>query len=179
VRYDISLDPTQDKGKGRWHITASWGIDSRPVGSLEQLRYGPVLHVDLNDGHLDIGVTDPSGNPICPPITIPLILKGLSASTRDGHLRAAITQILNLAEQYHAGAIVIEDLGFERYRAEGREHTGNRPSRGKKGRAWRRRISGLPTGKFRDRLVQMAYNRGFAVIAVDPRTPVCGAHSTG
>jgi hypothetical protein len=43
-----------------------------------------------------------------------------------------------------------------------------RASRGKRGRAFRGAISGIPTGKFRDRLVQMAANAGLAVIVIDP-----------
>jgi transposase len=61
------------------------------------------------------------------------------------------------------GAIVVEDLDF----ADSREHSGNRPSRGQRGKSFRRLVSGLPTAKFRDRLAQMATNQGLAVIAVD------------
>jgi hypothetical protein len=63
---------------------------------------------------------------------------------------------------------VIEDLDFARARSEGREREGSRPSRGKQGRAYRRTIFDIPTGKFRDRLVQMTRNTGLAVVAVDP-----------
>jgi len=50
-----------------------------------------------------VSALDPYGNPLGPPITIPLELAGLSATTRDGHLRAAISQILAMAETHHAG----------------------------------------------------------------------------
>jgi biotin carboxylase len=63
---------------------------------------------------------------------------------------------------------VIEDLDFVAWREEGRERSERRPSRGKRGKDFRRLVAGLPTGKFRDRLVQMATNNGVAVIAVDP-----------
>jgi hypothetical protein len=63
---------------------------------------------------------------------------------------------------------VIEDLVFAQARAQGREDSGNRPARGRHGRAYRRTISGIPTGKFRDRLIQMTHNVGLAVVAVDP-----------
>jgi len=63
---------------------------------------------------------------------------------------------------------VIEDLDFVAWREEGRERSGRRPSRGKRAKGFRRLVAGLPTGKFRDRLVQMAANNGVAVIAVDP-----------
>jgi hypothetical protein len=63
---------------------------------------------------------------------------------------------------------VIEDLDFEQARAEGRERTGSRPSRGRRGRAYRRMAAGIPTGKLRDRLTQMAPNAGLSVIVIDP-----------
>ncbi len=49
-----------------------------------------------------------------------------------------------------------------------RERTGSRPSRGRRGRAFRYQVAGIPTARFRDRLTHMARNTGIAVIAVDP-----------
>jgi hypothetical protein len=63
---------------------------------------------------------------------------------------------------------VIEDLDFADAREQGREHDGSRLSRGRRGRRFRRLVSGIPAGKFRDRLVQMTANAGLAVIVVDP-----------
>ena len=63
---------------------------------------------------------------------------------------------------------MIEDLNFAEARAEGRERHTNRPSRGRRGRAFRRLVAGIPTGKLRDRLVQMAANAGLHVIVADP-----------
>ncbi|HEV2372636.1 MAG TPA: hypothetical protein VGS19_10730 [Streptosporangiaceae bacterium] len=40
--------------------------------------------------------------------------------------------------------------------------------RGRRGRAFRRQIVGIPTARFRDRLTHMAASTGIAVIAVDP-----------
>lgn len=164
LRYDVSYDPTKD----RWYVDASWGLDTNPIATLDQLRRGPVVSVDVNVGHLAVAVLDCSGNPIGIPTTIPLVLGGLSSTTRDARIRDAISQIISIAGCHHAGAVVIENLGFDEARTEGREHTGNRPSRGKRGRTFRRHISGLPTAKLRDRLSQMAYNSGVAVIVVDP-----------
>src|SRR5207245_11649450 len=65
-------------------------------------------------------------------------------------------------------AIVIENLDFANARSEGREHTGSRPSCGRRGRRFRALVAGIPTARFRDRLVQMAANRGLFLIAVDP-----------
>jgi hypothetical protein len=50
-----------------------------------------------------------------------------------------------------------------------RRRAASRPSRGKRGRRFRRAISGIPTARLRDRLVQMAANAGLSVIVVDPR----------
>ena len=165
VRYDVFFDP----GKHRWYLDASWSFsDGEPRPDMEHLRSGPVIAVDLNHGHLAVCVLDPSGNPIGAPVSVPLELTGLKASTRDGRIRQAISCVLALARTHGAGAVVIEDLDFVAWREEGRERSGRRPSRGKRAKGFRRLVAGLPTGKFRDRLVQMAANNGVAVIAVDP-----------
>ena len=164
VRYDIAFAPDQD----RWYVDASWGIDDEPTADLERLRMGPVAAVDLNVGHLAVVVLDRYGNPICTPATVPLVTAGLPNTTRDARVRDAVSTILALAKGHHAGAVAIENLDFDAARAQGREWTGNRPSRGRRGRTFRRHISGLPTAKLRDRMVQMAHNSGIAVIAVDP-----------
>jgi hypothetical protein len=62
------------------------------------------------------------------------------------------------------GAVAIEDLGFADARAAGRESLG----RGRRGKRLRRIIAGMPTGRFRDRLGQMAHNQGLWVVAEDP-----------
>ena len=126
------------------------------------------MAVDVNAGHLAAAVVTPDGNILGAPDTVPLDLAGLPAATRDGRLRAAISGLLALAQAHSARAIVIEKLDFARARAQGRERGGDRPSRGARGRGFRRAVSGIPTGKFRDRLVQMAHNAGLAVVAVDP-----------
>jgi hypothetical protein len=109
VGYDVSFDP----GKHRWYLDASWSISEgelRP--SIDHLRSGPVIAVDLNHGHLAVCVLDPSGNPIGEPVTVPLELTGLKASTRDGRIRETISKVLALARAHGAGAVVIEDLDF-------------------------------------------------------------------
>ena len=164
VRYDISHDPA----RGRWYIDASWKAAPAPTASLDDLRQHPVVAVDVNHGHLAAGVVAPDGNILGAPATIGLDLAGLPAATRDGHLRAAISSLIATAQTCGARAIVIEDLDFAQARAEGRERAGSRPSRGTRGRGFRRAISGIPTGKLRDRLVQMAGNAGLPVIVVDP-----------
>jgi hypothetical protein len=124
--------------------------------------------VDVNAGHLAVAVVALDGNVTGTPFTIPLELAGLSAAARDGRVRAAISCLIATARQHGARAVVIEDLDFARARAEGRERTGSRPSRGKRGRGYRRLVAGIPTARFRDRLVQMTANAGLHVVVVDP-----------
>ncbi len=164
VRYDISHEPA----RGRWYIDASWTAVPAPAPPLGELRAGPVVAVDVNHGHLAAAVIAPDGNVLGAPATIGLVLAGLSSATRDGHLRAAISALIATAKAQGARALVIEDLDFAAARAEGQERTGSRPARGRRGRAFRRAIAGIPTGKLRDRLVQMAANAGLSVIVVDP-----------
>lgn len=164
VRYDITFDPDRD----RWYLDASWKTPERILPALGELRKGPVLAVDVNAGHVAAVVVDTSGNPVGPPVTVPLALAGMAATTRDGRLREAISYLLRLATANRCRAIVIEDLDFADQREQGREHGGRRPSRGRRGRTFRRLVAGIPTGRFRDRLAQMAANRHLAVVAVDP-----------
>jgi hypothetical protein len=164
VRYDITHDPAT----GRWYLDASWTTAPRPVPAIEVLRQYPVVAVDVNAGHLALTVVAPDGNMLRAPFTVPLELAGLPAGTRDGRLRAAISGLIATAGRHDARAIVIEDLGFADARAEGRERSGNRPSRGRRGRGFRRMVADIPTGKFRDRLTQMTANAGLHVIIVDP-----------
>lgn len=160
VRYDIGFDPE----KGRWYLDASWAYRDTPVPGLAVLQAGGIVGVDLNADHLAACRLDASGNPVGQPITIPLELAGLNAGTRDGRLRAAITALLDFARDTGAAAIAIENLDFQDARDAGRETMG----RGARGKRFRRTVHGIPTGKFRDRLVGIAANRGLSVIAVDP-----------
>jgi IS605 OrfB family transposase len=164
VRYDISLDPA----RGRWYLDASWKRPAAGPITLAQARQGTVVAVDVNAGHLAVAVLDPAGNQAGVPYTIGLPLAGLPSSTRDGRLRAAISSILSTAREHRASAVVIENLDFGDARHQGRERTGSRPARGRRGRAFRHQVAGIPTARFRDRLTHMAGNTGMAVIAVDP-----------
>jgi IS605 OrfB family transposase len=164
IRYDISYD----SGKNRWHLDASWTFSPQDQASLHELRHSAVLAADLNIGHLATWVIDPSGNPAGLPQTLPLDLTGLPAATRDGLLRAAISELISIAKANSCAAIVVENLDFTQVRTEGRERSGRRPSTGRRGRGFRYKVASTPTGRFRDRLVQMAANAGLAVIAVDP-----------
>jgi hypothetical protein len=160
VRYDIAYQPS----RGRWYLSASWTRPTPRALTVQQAVAGGVLAVDLNAGHLACWQVDPDGNPVRTGVDIPLVLDRLPASTRDGRLRGAISRLLNLADQRECTAIGIENLDFADVRASGRETMG----RGRRGRRFRRVVAGIPTRQFRDRLVQMAANRGIAVVAVDP-----------
>ena len=160
VRYDITFDAR----RGRWYLDASWTIQSPPVAELDELRSGRVLGVDLNADHLAACVLDASGNPVGKPVTIEVETSGLRASRRDGRVRASITALLDLAQQHHCPAVVVENLDFADSRCTGRETLG----RGKRGKRLRRTVAGIPTAKFRSRLTSMASRRSIAVIGVDP-----------
>jgi hypothetical protein len=164
VRYDITYHP----GKDRWYLDASWMIVPEPPVELQQLRHRPVVAVDVNAGHLAAVVVDRSGNPVGVPCTVRLDLAGLAASVRDGRLRSAISELLCLLRRHGGRAVVVEDLDFADARDQGRERSGRRPQRGGRGRAFRRQVAGIPTGRLRHRLVEMATNAGLAVVAVDP-----------
>src|SRR6266540_991856 len=160
VRYDITLDPD----RRRWYPAASWTVQPDPVPSVEEAVAGGVVAVDLNADHLACWTIDRHGHPVGGPVTIPLQMAGLPTATRDGLLRTAISQVCALARSQGVRAVAIENLGFADARASGRETLG----RGRCGKRRRRVITGIPTGRFRDRLVQMAHNHRLWVVAADP-----------
>jgi hypothetical protein len=160
VRYDLFLDPTRQ----RWYADASWRLPARQVPSLAALRQDRALGVDLNATHLDCWVLNPAGNPLGPPYTIPLLLDGLAASTRQGRLRAAVATIIRLASQQGCRSVIVENLDFADVRQQGRETLG----RGARGKRFRRTVGGIPTRAFRELLVGMAAHAGLWVVAVDP-----------
>jgi hypothetical protein len=161
IRYDISFDPR----RARWYLDASWKLPEAEVPSLDELGRHRVLAVDVNASHLAATVVDPSGNPVGRPVTVPLAPAGLPGPTRDGHLRQAISALLGIALAHDCRAVVVENLDFAAQREEGREHSGRRPSRGGRGKSFRRLVTGIPTARFRDRLVQMAANAGLAGVS--------------
>jgi len=164
VRYDITCDPA----RGRWYLDASWTTSPAPAAALGELQASPVVAVDVNVGHLAVAVIAADGNVVGTPATVPLDLAGLPAATRDGRLRGAISTLIAHAKDHGARSVVVEDLDFAGARSEGRERYGNRPSRGRAGRGFRRAIAGIPTARLRDRLVQMAAHAGLHVIVIDP-----------
>lgn len=81
VRYDITHDPAAK----RWYLDASWkqgALTAAP--SIEHLRSGPVLGVDVNADHLACCLLDGSGNPVGEPITIRVGTARLAARVAMG-----------------------------------------------------------------------------------------------
>ncbi|MEU4388804.1 hypothetical protein [Promicromonospora sp. NPDC023805] len=159
IRYDLHRDE-----RGRWYVDASWGYGDVKVASLDVLRRQRTLGVDLNDGHLDCAVLDEHGNVVGTPVRFDVDLAGRSTSARDAQVRHSISRLIHLAEKNGCASVTIENLGFDDARATGRETMG----RGRRGKTFRRKVAGIPTAKFRDRLASMAATVGLAVIAVDP-----------
>jgi hypothetical protein len=160
VRYDIAYQPE----RRRWYLSGSWRLPTPAALTVHQVVAGGVLAVDLNAGHLACWQIDRHGNPVGVGVDIPLALDGLPASTRDGRLRGAISTLLDVAHKRGCRAIGIEELNFTDARQTGRERLG----RGPRGKRFRRVVAGIPTRQFRDRLTQMAANRGITIVAMDP-----------
>lgn len=168
----VSYSITRQPGRAGRYLTASWAIPSVPywVGrddcdaGADAYARGPVVGVDLNDGHLAMRRLDAHGNPIGAAERIDIDLSGCAAR-RDAHIRHAITQLLRCTRRYGISAIAIEDLDFADARATGRETMG----RGARGKRFRRTVvSGIPTAVFRNRLTGMAARAGIELLAVNP-----------
>jgi hypothetical protein len=161
VRFD--LEPRYTAGKiTRAYLRASWTREHLPpLPTLETAREAGMLGVDLNADHFAAARIDASGNPLRAPRSIPLVQAG-PASLRDARLREAITALLDLAEETGAGTSVVEDLNFTDPTARERGH-------GRRMRAFRKTVPGIPTSQVRSRLAAMAARRGITVVCVDPR----------
>lgn len=157
VAYDVVF------ANGRVYLDASFTPKERvEVPELDALlkdSHLRVLALDLNHGFLAPAVLDRAGNPVQHLPHVPLLTEDLAASTRDGHLRQAVVDVLNLAEEHGCRLVVVENLGFEEMRATGREDYG--------GAKWFRKVvCAIPTAQVRDRLAAMASRRGIAVAGV-------------
>jgi IS605 OrfB family transposase len=160
------------------YLTAAWACPP-PTSDLmgaqhpdDQARAdGPVVGVDLNDGHLAVRRLDEHGNPVGRPERIDLNLSGSSAR-RDAHVRHAITQLIHYTARHGINTIAVEDLDFADARTLGRETMG----RGARGKRFRKSVAGIPTAVFRDRLTAQADRHGIRLFAVNPAyTSVWGA----
>ena len=161
VGYRIHLDVD----KHRWYITAAWSIKptTPPPDIADVNRAGNCLALDLNAGHIDGWVLDPTGNPIGAPIIVAIPQQG-SSTTRLGNLGAALKQLFDHAETHNVTSIAVEQLDFQDARGQGRQKF----KRGKAGRTTRRKIAGIPTAKFIHHLTSAATKHGIHLIAVDP-----------
>jgi IS605 OrfB family transposase len=166
VSYTITRKPRR---AGRY-LTAAWACPpttfetvclQNPVGHV-RVR-GPVVAVDVNDGHLAVRRLDEHGNPFDRPHRIEFDLSGSSAR-RDAQVRHAITQLIRYAKRHNISAIAVEDLDFADARSIGRETMG----RGSRGKRFRRAVAGIPTAVFRNRLAAQTYRHGIRLYAVNP-----------
>ncbi|WP_343601715.1 hypothetical protein [Mycobacterium sp.] len=176
----VSYTLTRRAGRAGRYLSASWAIPSVPywVGRADCAAgddvhtNGPVVGVDLNDGHLAVRRLDGHGNPVGAAERIDIDLSG-SASRRDAQVRHAITRLLHYSRRHGIDAIAVEDLDFADARITGRETLG----RGPRGKRFRRVVSAIPTAVFRNRLTGMADRAGIQLFAVNPAySSIWGAH---
>lgn len=167
----ISYTTTRKAGRAGVYLTASWAIPSLPywagrddsAAGHDVRASGPVVGVDLNDGHLAVRRLDEYGNPVGVAKRIDIDLTG-SSSRRDAQVRHAITQLVHYTRRHAIGTIAVEDLNFADARTTGRETMG----RGARGRRFRRTVSGMPTAVFCNRLAAMTNHAGIELLAVNP-----------
>jgi hypothetical protein len=167
VSYTLTRRPRR---AGRY-LTAAWAIPSVPYWAEREdcaagddvYATGPVVGVDLNDGHLAVRRLDTHGNPVGAAERIDIDLSG-SASRRDAQVRHAITGLLHYTQRHGVHAIAVEDLDFADARMIGRETLG----RGARGKRFRATVSGLPTAVFRRRLAGMCAQAGVELFGVNP-----------
>ncbi|OBA78301.1 hypothetical protein A9W99_24600 [Mycobacterium sp. 1164966.3] len=167
----VSYTITRKPGRSGRYLTATWSVPSSPssVGHDDQsddgdgCASGPLVAVDLNDGHLALRRLDSHGNPIGAAHRIDIDLTG-STSRRDAQVRHAITGLIHYAQRYGLATIAVEDLDFTDARTTGRETMG----RGQRGKRFRRAVSGIPTAVFRNRLTTMCPRAGIDLFAVNP-----------
>jgi IS605 OrfB family transposase len=166
----VAYGITRRRGRGCRHLTAAWGtppatsdiIGARSANG-EVRADGPVVGVDLNDGHLAVRRLDAHGNPVGRPERIEVDLSGSSAR-RDAQVRHAITRLIHYTARHGIDTLVVEDLDFADVRATGRETMG----RGARGKRFRRSVAGIPTAMFRNRLTAQTHRHGIRLFAVNP-----------
>lgn len=168
----MSYTITCKSGRAGVYLTASWAIPALPYWAGRDdcdpgddvHAAGPVVGVDLNDGHIAVRRLDAHGNPVGAAERIDIDLTG-SASRRDAQVRHAITQLLHFTRRHGIAAIAVEDLNFADARTTGRETMG----RGARGKRFRRTaISGIPTAVFRNHMAAMTTAAGIELLAVNP-----------
>jgi IS605 OrfB family transposase len=161
----MSYAITRRPGRAGRYLTAAWALTPEPIHpqTPEVRADGPVVGVDLNDGHLAISRLDEHGNPVGRPARIDLDLTGSSAR-RDAQVRHAITRLVHYTRRHSVGTIAVENLDFADARTIGRETMG----RGSRGKRFRKTVAGIPTAVFRNRLSAQADRHGVRLFAVNP-----------
>jgi IS605 OrfB family transposase len=165
----VSYTITRRPGRAGRYLTAAWSAAPVPPSTgpqapgTEAYADGPVVGVDLNDGHLAVRRLDGHGNPVGAPHRIEFKLAGRSAR-RDAQVRHAITRLIRYCLGHGIEAIAVEDLNFADARDTGRETMG----RGQRGRRFRSTVAGIPTAVFRGRLTTQAHRHGIGLYAVNP-----------
>ena len=166
----VSYTITRKPGRAGRYLTAAWACPpttsdticvQSPGGDVR--ADGPVLAVDLNDGHLAVRRLDAHGNPIGAPARIDVDLTGPRAR-RDAQVRHAITRLIHHTLRHRVDTIVVEDLDFADARTVGRETMG----RGQRGKRFRKAVAGIPTAVFRNRLSAQTHRHGIRLYAVNP-----------
>ena len=177
VSYTITRKPNR---AGRY-LTAAWACAPTTSGAIcsqnpddEAQADGPVVGVDLNDGHLALRRLDAHGNPVGRPERIDVDLSGSSAR-RDAQVRHAITRVIGYTARHGITNVAVEDLDFADARTIGRETMGQ----GSRGKRFRRTVAGIPTAVFRNRLAAQTSGSASACTRSTPPTPACGEISTG
>jgi hypothetical protein len=165
----VSYALTRKPGRSSVYLTAAWATPVETLGVTagaadgEVLAAGPVVAVDLNDGHLATRRLDAHGNPVGSPWRIDFGLTG-TAARRDAQVRHAITRLIRYSLRHGTGTIAVEDINFADARQTGRETMG----RGQRGKRFRRTVAGIPTAVFRNRLTGQASRHGICLLAVNP-----------
>ena len=165
----VSYTITRKPGRAGRYLTAAWSAVPGPPGTGPETpgtavrADGPVVAVDLNDGHLAVRRLDAHGNPVGRPERIDFDLTG-TAARRDAQVRHAITRLIRYTQRRGTGAIAVEDLNFADARTMGRETMG----RGQRGRRFRKTVAGIPTAVFRHRLAAQTSRHGIRLYAVNP-----------
>jgi hypothetical protein len=135
----VSYTITRRLGRAGVYLTAAWATEpdmpgrGSPITGAAVRVTGPVVGVDLNDGHFAVRRLDEHGNPVDRPERIEFDLTG-SAARRDAQVRHAITRLIRYACRHGTAAIAIEDLNFADVGTVGRETMG----RGQCGRRFRK-----------------------------------------
>jgi hypothetical protein len=91
----MSYTITRRPGRAGRYLTAAWAVAPDTVDHPETPgAQGPVVGVDLNDGHLAVRRLDAHGNPVGAPARINVDLSARS-TRRDAQVRHAITRLIH------------------------------------------------------------------------------------